>query len=52
MYLIVIIIAIWLIALGCYRLMKKIQPESAKLYLVYVLFVCVAFTLTVIMHAI
>ena len=35
---------IWVIAIaGCF-VIKKIQPESFKLYVVYVIIVCILFT--------
>lgn len=43
-YLIIAIIAVWILAIICSIIMKKIQPESFRLYLVYVLFVVIAFT--------
>lgn len=41
---------IWIVAIIAYLIMKKIQPDSSKLYLVYVIFVCLAFTAVVILH--
>lgn len=35
---------VWIIAFICWRIMKKIQPESSGLYLVYVIFICVLVT--------
>ena len=35
---------VWTAAVICYQIMKKIQPDGAKLYLAYVLFVCIALT--------
>lgn len=37
---ILLISAAWIAAAICYLIMKKIQPESSKLYLVYVLISC------------
>lgn len=39
-----IVAAVWIIAMVCYRIMKKIQPELSKLYLIYVIVICVLFT--------
>lgn len=41
---ILLISAVWIVAVICYLIMKKIQPESSKLYLVYVLIICVLVT--------
>ena len=38
---------VWLVAIICNCLMKKIQPESFKLYLVYTAIICVALTITI-----
>lgn len=39
-----IVAAVWIIAIACYQIMKKIQPELSKLYLIYVIVICVLFT--------
>lgn len=45
MYAMICCMAIWLVAaIGC-KIMKKIQPESAGLYRVYVICICVLVTL-------
>lgn len=46
-YLIIAIIAVWILAVVCIIIMKKIQPESFRLYVVYVLFVVIALTVVV-----
>ena len=35
---------VWVIAGVCYMIMKKIQPESSKLYLVYAITICILLT--------
>ena len=50
MWNIAIIFLVWMIAAICFLVMKKIQPDEARLYLVYVTFVCVAFTAVVAYH--
>lgn len=35
---------LWVVAIICYKIMKKIQPECSKLYLVYVVIICSAIT--------
>lgn len=42
--LIIAIIVVWILAVVCIIIMKKLQPKSFRLYLVYVLFVVIAFT--------
>lgn len=39
-----VISAVWIVAIICWRIMKKIQPECSRLYLGYVLFICVLVT--------
>lgn len=39
-----IVAGVWVVAIICWRIMKKIQPESSKLYLVYALSICVLIT--------
>lgn len=41
---VLMIALVWIVAFVCWRVMKKIQPESSKLYLVYVLSICVLIT--------
>lgn len=40
----ILIAIVWLIAVICCIIMKKIQPETFRLYAVYVFIVCVVFT--------
>lgn len=40
----IVVASVWVVAFLCWRIMKKIQPESSKLYLVYVLFICAIVT--------
>lgn len=40
----IILASIWIIALICWRIMKKIEPEIASAYLVYVLIICILVT--------
>ncbi len=35
---------VWVSAIIGWRIMKKIQPESSKLYLVYAIFICILVT--------
>lgn len=36
---------VWIVSfIGC-QIMKKIQPESAKVYRIYVICICILFTL-------
>lgn len=35
---------IWVIAIGCICVMKKIQPDTWRLYLIYAIAVCGAIT--------
>lgn len=42
----VIITALWAVSVICCFIMKKIQPESFKLYVGYVIFVCFVITAT------
>lgn len=39
-----LIVFVWIVAITAWRIMKKIQPEKSKLYLVYVIFICVLLT--------
>lgn len=45
--LIIAIIAVWILAVVCIIIMKKLQPKSFKLYIAYVLFVVIGFTVFV-----
>ncbi len=47
---VILIIMVWLTAIICYPIMKKIQPESAMLYLVYVLTICILVTVVGAIH--
>lgn len=38
---------VWIVAITCIPIMKKVQPEGYKAYAVYVLAVCVIFTIVV-----
>ena len=44
MWNIAVVVGVWVIAAICYPIMKKIQPESSKLYLVYELIICLLVT--------
>ena len=46
----ILLILVYIIAIGCVFIMKKIQPESVFVYAVWVVFVCVLLTLIVIFH--
>lgn len=39
-----VIAMVWVIAGACCMIMKKIQPEFLKLYLVYVITICILLT--------
>lgn len=41
----VIVLAVWLTAVLCWRWMRKNEPEGAWLYAVYALVICAAFTI-------
>ena len=41
---IMMVLAVWIIAIVCIFLMKKIQPTTYKAYAIYVLTVCVILT--------
>ena len=40
-----LIIIVWLIAISGCLIMKKIQPENSKLYMIYVFMICLIFTI-------
>ena len=40
----IILTSVWVIALVCWKVMKKIEPEIASAYLVYVLIICILVT--------
>lgn len=40
----IILASVWVIALACWRIVKKIEPEMATAYLVYVLIICILVT--------
>ena len=40
----IILASVWIIALVCWRIMKKIEPEIATAYLVYVLIISILIT--------
>ena len=46
----IILASVWIVALVCWKIMKKICPESLKAYLVYVLIICTAITLFGVIH--
>ena len=46
----VLLILVYIIAIGCVFIMKKIQPERVFVYAVWAGFVCVLLTLIVIFH--
>lgn len=46
----VLLILVYIIAISCIFIMKKIQPESVVIYAVWAGFVCVLLTLIVIIH--
>lgn len=50
MAVIAIALFVWIVAAVCYLIMKKIQPGEARLYLIYAIFVCIAFTAVVTYH--
>lgn len=39
-----LVLAVWIIAIICIAIMKKIQPDTYKAYAIYALAVCVMFT--------
>ena len=39
-----LVLLVWIIAVICWLIMKKIQPESSKLYLMYELIICLLVT--------
>lgn len=39
-----VISSVWIVGFICWRIMKKIQPEESKLYLVYAISICVLVT--------
>lgn len=41
---IIMISLVWITAFACYPIMKKIQPGTEKLYLIYSIFICVLVT--------
>lgn len=43
----IMIIAVYVVAIICIPIMKKIEPETYKEYAIYVLAVCVIFTIVV-----
>lgn len=45
-----IVAAVWIIGIVCCQIMKKIQPEWSKLYLIYVIAICVLVTGVAIVH--
>lgn len=45
------VLFVWLIGILCISIMKKIQPESYKLYAIYVLAVLVTFTAFVVRYS-
>lgn len=40
----ILILLVWIVAAICCLIMKKIQPESFKLYAMYVFTICVLIT--------
>ena len=46
----IILASVWVVAFMCWKIMKKICPESSKMYLAYVLAICVAITLFGVIH--
>lgn len=46
----IILASVWVVAFVCWKIMKKIFPESSKIYLAYVLTICVAITLFGVIH--
>lgn len=40
----IVVGSVWVVAFFCWKIMKKIQPESSKLYLVYELLICLIVT--------
>lgn len=46
----IILASVWIVALVCWKIMKKICPESLKAYLVYVLIICTAITVFGVIH--
>lgn len=44
MYAMICCIAVWIVAVICCQIMKKIQPESVGLYRVYVSCICILIT--------
>lgn len=45
-----VISSVWAASFICWRIMKKIQPEESKLYLVYAISICVLVTWFLIDH--
>ena len=45
-----VISSVWVVSFICWRIMKKIQPEESKLYLVYAISICVLVTWFSIAH--
>lgn len=46
----IILASVWVVAFVCWKIMKKMFPESSKIYLAYVLTICVAITLFGVIH--
>lgn len=51
MYPKILVTLAWAIGIICCFIMKKIQPDNAKLYAMYVGFVCIAFTLVCVSYS-
>lgn len=41
---------VWIVALIAYLVMKKIQPDESRLYLDYLIRICIVFTTVVIVY--
>ena len=41
---VIVVSLVWIIAAMCWPIMRKIQPELSKLYLVYELIICLLVT--------
>ena len=48
----IIVLVVWVIAIACVFLMKKIQPTTYKAYAIYALTVCFALTIFVVFYVI
>lgn len=41
---VIMVSLVWIVAIICWPIMRKIQPEASKLYLVYELIICLLVT--------